>query len=294
MSAPAVGVIGVGLLGGAIAERLLGAGFPVLGADPDPARREALERLGGRAASAAEVVRGCGRVVLSLPTSEVVASVLDAVEADLRPGQVVLDTTTGTPDASVGAGRRLSARGVSYLDATVSGSSEQVRCRDAVVVAGGDAEVLDACRDLLDTFARLVIHAGPCGAGSAMKLASNLVLGLNRAVLAEGLAFARSLGLDPAAALDAFREGAAYSRAMDVKGPKMVRGDFTPQARLSQHLKDVRLILEEAARTGAVVPLSTLHRDLLEAVEAAGLGGADNSAILRAFEPVADRSKPVE
>ena len=117
-----------------------------------------------------------------------------------------------------------------------------------------------------------------------MKLVVNLVLGLNRAALAEGLAFARACGFNPADALKILAAGPAYSRAMDTKGRKMLEHDFTPQARLSQHLKDVRLILAAGASTGARLPLSEVHRRLLEQVERAGFGDADNSAILKAYE----------
>jgi 3-hydroxyisobutyrate dehydrogenase-like beta-hydroxyacid dehydrogenase len=151
-------------------------------------------------------------------------------------------------------------------------------------MAGGEAEAFAECRPLFDSFAREVFHVGPCGAGATMKLIVNLVLGLNRAALAEGLAFARSLGVDLAETLKVLRAGPAWSRAMDVKGQKMIAGDFEPQARLSQHLKDVRLILAAGRASGAKLPLSELHRQLLESVEQQGLGGADNSAIIKAFE----------
>jgi 3-hydroxyisobutyrate dehydrogenase-like beta-hydroxyacid dehydrogenase len=282
-SAP-VGLLGVGLLGSALAERLIAAGFELIGADVDPARGDLLRRLGGRFATPSAVVCECERTILSLPTSGVVSDVVAGIEGDLRPGQIVIDTTTGTPAAAVAMGKRLAAHGVAYLDATVSGSSEQARRREVVVTAGADPEAFEACRDLFAAIARRTFHVGPCGTGSAMKLASNLVLGLNRAALAEGLAFARALGMDLAATLEVFREGAAYSRIMDAKGPKMVSGDFTTEARLTQHLKDVRLILDEAGRAGARVPLSAVHKGLLEAAEAAGCGGLDNSAIFRAYD----------
>lgn len=112
----------------------------------------------------------------------------------------------------------------------------------------------------------------------------NLVLGLNRAVLAEGISFAKSSGIDAALALEILKAGPAYSKAMDVKGKKMLSGDFAPEARLSQHLKDVGLILEQARKQGRSLPLSELHRTLLEKAEAAGYGAADNSAILKAWD----------
>ena len=113
-----------------------------------------------------------------------------------------------------------------------------------------------------------------------MKLVTNLVLGLNRAALAEGLAFGEALGLDAATVLSVLQESMAYSRIMDTKGLKMVSSDFTPEARLSQHLKDVRLIRAAAVGAGLELPLSAEHEAWLERAEAQGLGSFDNSALI--------------
>jgi 3-hydroxyisobutyrate dehydrogenase-like beta-hydroxyacid dehydrogenase len=285
MPSDRVGLIGVGLLGTALAERLLSGGFTVLGYDLDVARRAALAQLGGHAvATPAEVIRRCARVLLSLPTTEVVESVIAPLGADLRAGQVVIDTTTGDPERTAALGAALAARGVGYLDASVAGSSVQMRQGDAVLLVGGEPAHVNACADLLACLAREWFHLGPWGSGARMKLAVNLVLGLNRLVLAEGLSFARACGFNLTDALRVLAAGPAYSRVMDTKGPKMIARDFEPQARLAQHLKDVRLIVQEAERTGAKVPASLLHRTLLERLEAAGFGGEDNAAILRAYE----------
>jgi len=117
-----------------------------------------------------------------------------------------------------------------------------------------------------------------------MKLVSNLVLGLNRAALAEGLAFAEAIGIAPAAALEVLTGSMAYSRAMDAKGRKMIEGDFTVQARLSQHLKDVHLMLRAAETAGMSLPLADTHRRLMERAEAEGLGDLDNSAIIKVLQ----------
>jgi 3-hydroxyisobutyrate dehydrogenase len=108
-------------------------------------------------------------------------------------------------------------------------------------------------------------------------------MGLNRAALAEGLALARAAGLDPELTLSVLREGNAYSRVLDLKGRKMIEGDFRPQARLSQHLKDVRLIERLAAEVGARTPLSAVHAELLESAIAHGHGDLDNSALILEF-----------
>jgi 3-hydroxyisobutyrate dehydrogenase-like beta-hydroxyacid dehydrogenase len=294
-----VGMVGLGLLGTALAERFLRSGWAVTGFDIDPERTAALARLGGRpAAELRETVADVDRLVLSLPTSAEVEAALDALGLlrdgrpaagsqsglALRAGLVIVDTTTGDPERTAALGAALAARGVRYLDAAVSGSSEQVRAADVVLLVGGDPADVAACADLFGCFARRWLHAGPWGAGARLKLVVNLVLGLNRAALAEGLAFARACGVDPETALEALRAGAAYSRVMDVKGRKMIAGDFTCQARLSQHLKDVRLILAAGRDKGAYLPLSAVHKELLERLEAAGLGRADNAAIIRAFD----------
>ena len=292
MSQAPIGLIGLGLVGGALAARLQRAGFCVVGFDVDAARQRALKKLGGHAAgSAAEVFATCQCVLLSLPSSEVVESVLHEVSPQLRRGLRLLDTTTGEPEATAQLGAALARQGVRYLDATIVGSSAQVATGDVLVLVGGRRADFVASRELLATFARQTFHVGPCGSGARMKLVVNLVLGLNRAVLAEGLVFAQRLGVSPKLALDILKAGAAYSRVMDTKGDKMLRGDFKPQARLSQHLKDVRLMLAAAEQAGQRLPLSLVHRGLLEHAEQLGLGALDNSAILRAIEAVAPPRK---
>jgi 3-hydroxyisobutyrate dehydrogenase-like beta-hydroxyacid dehydrogenase len=267
----AVGIIGMGLMGGALKKMLGDAGFAIRGWDRDPTRCV-------NAQSAADVFGPCDRVFLCLPDSNASRSVL--AEAALRAGQIVIDTSTGDPEETAALGAELAARGVHYLDATISGSSAQVLRREVLVMAGGDAKVFEQCRDLFATFARESAHVGPCGCGAKLKLVTNLVLGLNRAALAEGLAFAEQLGLDPAQTLNIMRRSMAGSRIMDSKGDKMVARDFAPQAKLAQHLKDVRLML---AATPLHLPLTEAHRQLLEKAVALGHGELDNSAIIMAI-----------
>ncbi len=270
-----IGIIGVGLLGSAIAARLSAAGYSVLGYDIVPARR-----LGTN--TAMDVVRACRTIVLALPTSDVVAQVLS--EISLSPGTTIIDATTGEPEAMAAMGARLSQGGIDYLDATVLGSSRVVRNGAAIVMAGGRREAFDAAGPVFHTFASRAFYLGTFGAGARMKLVANLALGLHRAVLAEALSFAAAYGVSPTDALEVLKAGAAYSRVMDDKGEKMLHHEFTVEARLSQHLKDVRLILAAARATHALTPLSQVHRRLLEDLESTGFGDLDNSAIIMAYE----------
>ena len=270
-----IGLIGVGLLGSAIAARLTAAGYTLFGYDIIPERR-----LG--AASAQEVARRCRTIILSLPTSDVVVQVLGGME--LSPSTTIVDTTTGEPDTLAAIGAKLAKAGVDYLDATVLGSSRVVRNGTATVMAGGRRQAFDAAAPLFRTFSSRAFYLGSFGSGARMKLVANLALGLHRAVLAEALSFAGACGVSPSDALEVLKAGAAYSRVMDDKGEKMLHHDFTVEARLSQHLKDVRLILAAATAKNARTPLSLVHRQLLERLEAAGYGDVDNSAIIMAYE----------
>lgn len=279
-----IGVIGLGLLGSALAKRLHKAGYDVVGYDLLAPRCQDWVDVGGRTlASVGEIAAACDTLVLSLPDADVVASVIREIETNLRPGQLVIDTTTGDPAGSVALGHALAQRGVRFLDATIAGSSVEALAGQAVVMAGGEETDFRSARDLLNCFAREVFYLGPWGSGTRMKLVVNLVLGLNRAVLAEGLTLAKALELDVDLTLAILKASPAYSTVMDTKGGKMLAEDFEPQARLSQHLKDVRLMLAAAERTATDLPLSVVHRHLLERAEAAGYGELDNSAIIRAF-----------
>ena len=202
------------------------------------------------AKDAQQVFSGCRRVLLSLPSHREVGDVVQAAGASLSRGLTIIDTTTGDPASTEELAASLGDRGITYLDATISGSSAQVRAGAVTLMVGGDAESFAACSDIFEAIGRQTFHTGPAGTGAKMKLVTNLVLGLNRAALAEGLAFAGSLGLDLALSLAVMRGSAAYSRIMDTKGERMIHGDFAPDARLSQHLKDVRLIVDIGQRGG--------------------------------------------
>jgi 3-hydroxyisobutyrate dehydrogenase-like beta-hydroxyacid dehydrogenase len=283
----AIGLIGIGLVGAALAENLLARGFAVVGYDLDPRRCALLGHRGGaEAGRPAEVGTRTGRVLLSLMDSATVAEVVEGpgglLDAALPP-RVVLDTSPGDPDATEAIARRLGARGVRFLDAPISGSSEQIREREALFMVGGEREDFDACADLLDAITARAVHVGPAGAGARAKLASNLILGLNRLALAEGLVFAETLGLEPRRFLDVLQMSAAYSVAVDAKGEKMLRGDYSPQSRIAQHRKDVALILAHAKAAGLDLPLSRVHLDILDALIRAGDGGLDCAAVIEAI-----------
>ena len=280
-----VGLIGVGLLGQALAHRLRAAGFDVVGFDVDPAKSAKLAELGGRpAGSVADLARRCDPIVLAVFSTDQVEAV---VEGQLLPalgegsGKVVLCASTCDPDRIAALGWRVAPRGLRLLETPVSGASGQVSRGEGVGLIGGDPQVVSAVEPVLRAMFPTYFHIGKVGDGGRAKLAVNLILGLNRLAMAEGLIFAERLGLDPSAFLEVARRSAAYSQVMDVKGAKMTRGEFTPEGRVAQHLKDVHLMLEQAERAKQRLPLLEIHADVLEACVRQGEGDLDNSAVIK-------------
>jgi putative dehydrogenase len=284
MQARSIGIIGVGLMGTAFAQRLAAAGFGVAGYDVDAAKAAQMTELGGEAAaSIAEIARECAPILLAVFNTDQVEEVL---EKHLLPalgdhsGRIVLCASTCDPDRIAALGVRAEARGLRFLETPVSGTSAQVARGEGVGLIGGDptiaAEIEPVLRALFPTYFLI----GKVGDGGRAKLAVNLILGLNRLALAEGLAFAERLGLDPAAFLNVARGSAAYSQIMDVKGDRMVRRAFEPEGRVRQTLKDVQLMLEQARAVGQELPLLKVHADVLEACLRAGEGELDNSVIV--------------
>lgn len=274
-------VIGLGLMGTAMTERLLEAGLRPTVWNRSREKADPLIAAGARWSD--RPLAECNRAIISLYSSAVVTEVLTPWLDDIHPGQILIDTTTGDPEHSEAWATKMAGYQAIYLDAPISGSSEQTRRGEATAIVSGDKTAFDACSDLWSMLVRQVFHVGESGAAARMKLVSNLVLGLNRAALAEGLAFAESLGLGLDATLRVLTCSAAYSRQMDSKGPKMLARDYTPQARLSQHLKDVRLMLQAAEQSGTTLALTDTHRRLLEQAETLGLGDLDNSALFEAM-----------
>lgn len=277
-----IGVIGLGLMGTAITERLLEAGWLPHIWNRSPDKADLLVSRG--AVWSDNPFDACSRVIISLYSGDVVDEVLNARWTSLQRGQILIDTTTGDPEQTVARVTRLKQIGVDYSDAPISGSSEQTRRGEAVVMAGCEPHVWSACSDIWPILGQRVFHTGGCGSASQMKLVTNLVLGLNRAALAEGLVFAQTLGISLSAALEVLQGSPAYSRQMDTKGRRMIEANFIPQARLSQHLKDVRLMLQAAASAGQSLPLTETHQQLLQRAEQQGLGELDNSAIFLAIQ----------
>lgn len=285
---PPVGLIGIGLMGQVFARRLVGAGFGVVGYDIDPQQSARLEEFGAHAAaSIADVARATSPILLAVFDTDQVETV---VEREILPalpppsrqaGRIVLCASTCDPDRVAALAARVEPRGIRFLETPVSGTSEQVRQGEGVGLIGGDKAVAAEVDDVLNALFPKRFHVGRAGDGGRTKLAVNLILGLNRLALAEGIVFAHRLGLDAESFIGVAHSSAAYSQVMDTKARKMIARDFRPEGRARQTLKDVRLMLDQAEKIGQALPTLEVHCEVLEACVRAGEGDLDNSVIVQ-------------
>lgn len=281
-----ISIIGLGLLGSAVARRWRDSKYEVTGFDVSREARQRFETSEGKvAADLKECLEGNQLCVFCLPdetaSRNVLNSILELDEAS-HPA-LILDMTTGAPDVMEENWRMCERVGLDYLDACVAGSSQEAEHGEAILLVGGNDEAVAASRSVLNEIGREIFHVGGAGQGARMKLVTNLVLGLERLVLAEGLSFANAMGFDGQKTLEVLQAGPARSHVMTTKGPKMIAEEWTPQARLDQHWKDVRLILSEGQKLGSELPLSQLHDQILEKCHKLGWGELDNSAVIRAY-----------
>jgi len=286
-----VGIIGCGLMGRACAVRLKAAGIAVTGYDIDRAKAAALG--GTPAASIADIARGSRTVVLAVFNTEQVENAVDALLAALparpegsplggdAPPLTAICVSTCDPDRIAALAARIPADRLRFVEMPVSGTSDQTARGDALGLVGGDPTAADAVKDVLDAICPRRHHLGAAGNGGRAKLAINLILGVNRAALAEGLVFAERMGLPLTPFLAVARDSAAYSQIMDVKGDKMIAGDFTPHGKIMQTLKDFSLMLEVAGKLGQQLPLASTYTGIVEGCMRAGEAELDNAAVIR-------------
>lgn len=286
-----VGVIGAGLMGTACVRRLMQAGIGVLAFDVDENKRAAIAMLGARvAASVEEVSRQCRNIVVCVFNTDQVEQVVEGkggvVEtgcAKREPHNLVC-TSTCDPERLAALADRVAPQGCHVLEVPISGTSRQVSEGEGVGLIGGDRSVMETVTPVLDAICPRRCYLGKVGNGSRAKLAVNLILGLNRAAVAEGLVFAERLGLKREAFLEVARGSAAYSQVMDIKGPLMARREYRkPLSRVDQSLKDFRLMLEQGRLRGQELPFARVYAEMLEDCIEHGEGEWDNAAIAEAI-----------
>ena len=288
-----VGLVGVGLLGGAVAARLRAKGHEVVGYDVLPEKIQQLVALGGRgASSAAAVARDAEAVCTLLPSLASVEEAIlgaDGIAAGARAGQTIIQMSTISPELTRRLAGEVSNRGLSFLDCPVSGTSAMVARGDGLIFVGGERPLYQRWRPVLETILPRVVYVGAAGQAMVLKLVANLLVALNSAAAAEALLLAERAGLDPALVLAALTGSAASSRMLEVRGPMIIRREFPAQMKLELFMKDLALITEAGEQVGAPLPLTRVAQQLYNAAQATGHGGDDLAVVITALERLRGR-----
>jgi 3-hydroxyisobutyrate dehydrogenase-like beta-hydroxyacid dehydrogenase len=283
----AIGIIGLGLLGNAVASRLLAGGFDVVGYDVVPDRVADLVRLGGRSAVSAAEAGSPDAVCVMLPSLASVEEVIlgaDGLAARGRPGQTIVQMSTISPTLTRRLAREVTARGLSFLDCPISGTSGMVAQGNGVIFVGGERAAFERWREMLGAVLPRPVYVGEAGQAMVLKLIANLLVALHSAAAAEALAMARRAGLDLDLVLDVLSSGAAGSRMLTVRGPLIVKDEFPAQMKLDLFMKDLHLIQDAAREIGTPLPLTDVAEKLYAAVHAAGHGAEDLAVVVKALD----------
>jgi 3-hydroxyisobutyrate dehydrogenase-like beta-hydroxyacid dehydrogenase len=284
-----VGIVGLGLVGTALAKRLKAAGYQCIGFDVRPEAILVFEALGFQTCASMDLVlKQTNTLVLAVFDTSGVLAVVEQIQQhrtikDQSPSSVIalIDCSTGDPVKLAELAPQLSAESIQFIEAPLSGSSVQIENGHATLLLGGEVQHIESVKPLLSALATSQVHVGGAGMAAKAKLATNLVLGLNRAALAEGMVFAQTLGIQPETFLQLVLSTPARSEAALVKGDMMVKEQFEPKSRIRQHLKDVQLMLDMADLSSQNLPLSQAHAQLMRNAIAQGDGELDNAAIIR-------------
>jgi 2-hydroxy-3-oxopropionate reductase len=283
-----VGFIGLGIMGRPMAGHLLKAGYPLTVWNRSSAAVDALVQEGAQAASGpADVARGSDMVFTMVGDSSDVEQVIlgpGGVLAGARPGLVIIDMTTISPEVTRGIAARCGELGVHMLDAPVSGGEKGALEATLSIMVGGEPELFERCRPLLEVLGKTITYVGSHGMGQTVKLCNQVVCGLNILAAAEGLCLAAKAGVDPRIVLSVITQGAAGSWMLENLGPKMAAGDFAPGFTVKWQIKDLRLALEAAAQLDLPLPGTALVQQLFRAVAADGGSDEGTQALVKALE----------
>jgi 3-hydroxyisobutyrate dehydrogenase len=282
-----IGVAGLGTMGGAMAQNIARAGFPLTVWNRTPERTRAFGTNGIPVArTPAALADHVDVVLLCVSDTPDVESVLfgpDGVASGARPGSFVIDCSTIDPAAARRFAARLSQQSVAFIDAPVTGGSEGAQNATLAILVGGEAASVERARPILAAIGQTMTHFGPVGAGQAAKAVNQVIVAGTYMGVAEGMVLAIKAGLDPEQVVEALSGGAGQSWILTNRSHRMIANDYPPGFQVALHLKDLAIALSMARSTGTVLPVTALVSQLEASLVALGHGGDDLSALARSI-----------
>jgi len=286
-----VGYIGLGRMGKSIARNLLKAGFPLVVHNRSRGAVDELAAEGALSAnSPAEVASQVDIVFTNLPDTPDVEKVVLAdsgIMAGAHQGLIYVDNSTIKPAAARQLAAELAKKGVTALDAPVSGGDIGARDATLTIMVGGEATALEKAMPVFQAMGKKVTHVGEAGAGQVAKAANQIMVAAQMAAMGELLVFSKKAGVDPRKVVEAIKGGAAQCWTLDVKPPRLFAGNRSPGFKAHMQLKDLKIVLDTAREYGIPVPSTQENTKLFEQMIAMGLGELDNSAVVGVIEELA-------
>jgi 3-hydroxyisobutyrate dehydrogenase-like beta-hydroxyacid dehydrogenase len=277
-------IIGLGSMGYGAAVSLLHQGFQTTGYDLNPEALTRFERDGGRAITQLDSVSEVDCVFVFVVNAQQAEHVLlhSALEGALNPNALVINCVTLAPSTAIALARQVQARGFQYIDAPVSGGAAKARAGRMSIMASGDPEAMHRAEPLFEAIAEKVFHLGDTpGHGSQLKLINQLLAGVHIAAAAEAMNLAASLDMDLHHVIEVISGCAGTSWMFENRAPHIADGDYTPLSNVNIFVKDLGIVTDEAAQFGVATPLSTQALALYQEAVDAGLGGEDDSAVVK-------------
>ena len=286
-----VGFVGLGIMGRPMALNLVKAGFQVMVSDLDPEAVRVLVRAGAEAGSYAELGAQCGVVITILPTSDIVREVLfgeQGVASAMPAGRLVVDMSSVTPTQSRECFAMLRERGIGFLDAPVSGGEPGAIAGTLAIMVGGEQADFETARPYFDAMGSSALLIGGSGSGSVTKLANQIIVNNNIAVLCEALVLAAKAGVDPEKVYQAIRGGLAGSAVMEAKAPMILDRNFKPGGTIRVNHKDLKNVVNTAHELDVPVPYSAQLFEIMQTMKIHGHLEEDHCGLVQYFEALAD------
>ena len=289
-----VGVIGLGIMGGAFAKNLVAAGWRVIGYDISAAKRREAKRAGVEPVNdAAEVAAEAPIILTNLPKPQALMDTVQRVAAAKLKGKVVAEMSTFTISDKEKAERVLRKAGHIMIDCPVSGTGSQAKSRDLVFYASGDAKTIARLRPVLMGFGRNVFNVGQFGNGSRMKYVANLLVAINNVASAEAMVLGMKAGLDPRMIVDLVTAGAGNSRVFELRAPMMAKGRYDDVTmKISVWDKDMQVIGDYARKIRVPTPIFNATKGIYVKAMKSGLGSRDTAAVCAVLEKMAKLKRP--
>ncbi|MGN6359779.1 MAG: 2-hydroxy-3-oxopropionate reductase [Thermomicrobiales bacterium] len=288
---PTIGLIGLGIMGRPMAHNLLKAGYRLVVHNRSRGPVDELAAAGATpAGSSREVAAQADVVITMLPDSPDVEAVMrgpDGVFAGARPGTIIIDMSTISPVVTQALAEEARAAGLRILDAPVSGGDKGAIAGTLSIMVGGDAALFDECQPIFAALGKTIVHVGPNGAGQTVKACNQVVVAIAYEAISEALVLGARAGVAPEKIIEVLNGGLAATRVMELRGPTMIKHDFTPGFRVRLHQKDLAIALATGKAFGVPLPVTALVDQMLAALRAAGRADLDHSALLSHIEDLA-------